>query len=47
MEEARSSESVVSYHISTWRQNPEDSDMNFKILKYKGKVKDKDLLGFK
>jgi hypothetical protein len=29
MEAARSSETLVSYHINTRRQNPEDLDLNF------------------
>jgi hypothetical protein len=28
MEAARSSETLVSYHITTWRHNPEDLDLN-------------------
>jgi hypothetical protein len=28
MEAARSSEALVSYHITAWRHNPEDLDMN-------------------
>jgi hypothetical protein len=28
MEAARSFEILVSYHITTWHYNPEDSDMN-------------------